>query len=63
MSGHNAKAPKNRETAKWDPSFTKQVADTVGPLIKRWHRAEVRNIDNIPPPVEPWWCPTTPAAC
>lgn len=36
------------ETAKWDPSFTKQVADTVGPLIKRWHRAEVRNIENIP---------------
>src|SRR6202012_3281514 len=45
---HMANAPKNRETAKWDPEFTKQVAKTVGPLIKRYHRAEVRNIDNIP---------------
>ena len=43
-----AKAPKNRETAKWDPAFTKQVAKTVGPLIKQYHRAEVRNIDNVP---------------
>ena len=31
---HMAKAPKNRETAKWDPEFTKQIAKTVGPLIK-----------------------------
>src|SRR6202020_1906900 len=45
---HMAKAPKNRETAKWDPEFTKQIAKTVGPLIKQYHRAEVRNIDNIP---------------
>ncbi len=44
-----AKPPKNRETAKWDPGFTRQVANTVGPLIKQYHRAEVRNIDNIPP--------------
>ncbi len=49
MAGSNPKAPKNRETAKWDPEFTKQVARTVGPLIKQYHRAEVRNIDNIPP--------------
>jgi 1-acyl-sn-glycerol-3-phosphate acyltransferase len=39
----------NHETAKWDPSFTKQVTDAIGPLIKRWHRAEVRNVENIPP--------------
>jgi 1-acyl-sn-glycerol-3-phosphate acyltransferase len=39
----------DREIAKWDPAFTRQVADTVGPVIKRWHRAEVRNIDKIPP--------------
>jgi 1-acyl-sn-glycerol-3-phosphate acyltransferase len=38
----------NHEIAKWDPAFTKQVADTVGPLVKRWFRAEVRNLDNIP---------------
>src|SRR3984885_1642972 len=45
---HMAKAPKNRETAKWDPALTKQVANTIGPLIKQYHRAEVRNIDNVP---------------
>ncbi len=38
-----------REIAKWDPAFTKQVADTVAPVIRRWHRAEMRNIDNVPP--------------
>jgi 1-acyl-sn-glycerol-3-phosphate acyltransferase len=37
-----------REIAKWDPAFTKQVADTIAPVIKRWHRAEVRNIENVP---------------
>jgi 1-acyl-sn-glycerol-3-phosphate acyltransferase len=41
-------AAENPETAKWDPAFTKQVVNTVGPLIKRWYRAEVRNVDNIP---------------
>ena len=41
-------AADNRETAKWDPAFTKQIANTVGPLIKRWYRAEVRNLDNVP---------------
>ncbi|HTQ22581.1 lysophospholipid acyltransferase family protein [Mycobacterium sp.] len=39
----------NHEIAKWDPAFTKQVADACGPLVKRWFRAEVRNLDNIPP--------------
>jgi 1-acyl-sn-glycerol-3-phosphate acyltransferase len=39
----------DREIAKWDPAFTKQVAEAVGPLIKRWHRAEVRNVENVPP--------------
>ena len=41
-------AAKDRETAKWDPAFCKQVVDTVAPAIKLWHRAEVRNVDNIP---------------
>jgi 1-acyl-sn-glycerol-3-phosphate acyltransferase len=44
-----AKSKQNRETAKWDPEFTKQIANTIGPVIKQYHRAEVRNIDNIPP--------------
>ena len=37
------------EIAKWDPAFTKQIANAVGPVIKRWFRAEVRNVENIPP--------------
>ena len=35
-------------TAKWDPSVTVAVANTVGILIKRWFRAEVRGLDNMP---------------
>jgi len=35
-------ASDDREIAKWDPTFTKQVANTIGPLIKRYYRAEVR---------------------
>lgn len=38
----------DHEIAKWDPAFTRQVVDAVGPVLKRWHRAEVRNLDNIP---------------
>ena len=41
--------PDNHEIAKWDPAFTKQIANAVGPVIKRWYRAEVRNVENIPP--------------
>jgi len=48
MKGRRGAAAENRETAKWDPEFTKRIANTVGPLIKRWYRAEVRNVDNIP---------------
>jgi 1-acyl-sn-glycerol-3-phosphate acyltransferase len=42
-------APDNREIAKWDPTFTRQVASTGGAIVKRWFRAEVRNVDNVPP--------------
>ena len=41
-------AADNHETAKWDPAFTKQISKTIGPMIKRWYRAEVRNLDNVP---------------
>jgi 1-acyl-sn-glycerol-3-phosphate acyltransferase len=44
-----AAATDEREIAKWDPAFTNQVVDTVAPAIKRWHRAEVRNVENVPP--------------
>lgn len=33
----------------WDPRFTARVANTVGPIIKRWFRGEVRGLDAIPP--------------
>jgi 1-acyl-sn-glycerol-3-phosphate acyltransferase len=36
------------EVAKWDPGFTRQITSTVGPLIKRYFRAEVRGLDSIP---------------
>jgi len=49
MTGNKVQTAKNSETAKWDPGFTKQISDTVGPLIKRWYRAEVRNVENVPP--------------
>jgi 1-acyl-sn-glycerol-3-phosphate acyltransferase len=38
----------DREIAKWDPSFAKQLTNLVGPLVKRWFRAEVRGLDNVP---------------
>ena len=41
-------AAEDHEIAKWDPSFTEQVRNVVSPLIKRWYRAEVRGLDNIP---------------
>ncbi|OMC40509.1 glycerol acyltransferase [Mycobacterium sp. IS-2888] len=48
MKGSDGAAADNRETAKWDPAFTEQVSKAIGPWIKRWYRAEVRNIDNVP---------------
>lgn len=49
MKGSTGAAADNRETRKWDPAFTAQVKNAVGPLVKRWYRAEVRNLDNVPP--------------
>ncbi|MCV7094549.1 lysophospholipid acyltransferase family protein [Mycobacterium kubicae] len=46
--GKTVAAGDDHEIAKWDPAFTRQVVDAVGPVLKRWHRAEVRNLDNIP---------------
>ncbi|OBK47710.1 lysophospholipid acyltransferase family protein [Mycobacterium sp. 1081908.1] len=48
MAGIKQPAAQNHETAKWDPEFTRQVARALGPLVKRWYRAEVRNVENIP---------------
>lgn len=48
MTGNGVDAADNHETAKWDPGFTEQVAKVLGPAIKRYYRAEVRNIGNVP---------------
>ncbi len=37
------------EATKWDPTFTEQIKNWVGPVIKRYFRAEVRGLDAIPP--------------
>src|SRR5258705_1984923 len=45
MNSNGADKP---EVAKWDPGFTRQIAKLVGPAIKRYFRAEVRDLDSIP---------------
>jgi 1-acyl-sn-glycerol-3-phosphate acyltransferase len=45
MSGNGAG---KSETAKWDPGFTKQIKNLVGPIIKRYFRAEVRDLESMP---------------
>jgi 1-acyl-sn-glycerol-3-phosphate acyltransferase len=34
---------------KWDPAFTERVMGMIRPVIKGWHRADVRGLDNFPP--------------
>jgi 1-acyl-sn-glycerol-3-phosphate acyltransferase len=36
------------ETDKWDPQFTETVKKTVGAVVKRYFRADVRGLDAIP---------------
>lgn len=36
------------EMAKWDPGFTRQITNWVGPMIRRYFRAEVRGIESMP---------------
>jgi 1-acyl-sn-glycerol-3-phosphate acyltransferase len=43
---HDGEIP---DMAKWDPSFIKRVSNTVGPVIRRWFRSEVRGLDSFPP--------------
>jgi 1-acyl-sn-glycerol-3-phosphate acyltransferase len=37
------------ETSKWDPGLTERVIGLIRPLIKGYHRAEVRGLDAFPP--------------
>jgi 1-acyl-sn-glycerol-3-phosphate acyltransferase len=36
------------DTAKWDPVFTRQVKNAVGPVVKRYFRAEVNGLESLP---------------
>lgn len=45
MSGDDIDNP---EMAKWDPTFTEQVKNAFGPIVKRWFRAEVRGLESFP---------------
>jgi 1-acyl-sn-glycerol-3-phosphate acyltransferase len=44
----NEKKVDDNELAKWDPNFIKQLGSVVAPVIRRWFRAEVRGLDNVP---------------
>ncbi|MDT5265026.1 MAG: hypothetical protein QOI90_1652, partial [Mycobacterium sp.] len=37
------------EVTKWDPGLTERVMGWIRPLIKGYHRAEVRGLDGFPP--------------
>lgn len=37
-----------RDTAKWDPGLTERVIGLLRPLIKGYHRAEIRGMENFP---------------
>lgn len=36
------------EMATWDPGLTRQITNLVGPVIKRYFRAEVRGVSSLP---------------
>ncbi|MCV7090927.1 MULTISPECIES: lysophospholipid acyltransferase family protein [Mycobacterium] len=48
MTATQRRAAHNDETVKWDSALIRQVAKTLGPVVKRWYRAEVRNVGNVP---------------
>jgi 1-acyl-sn-glycerol-3-phosphate acyltransferase len=49
MGDKDVDSPGTQEAAKWDPGFTEQIKNRVGPLVERYFRAEVRGLDAIPP--------------
>ncbi|BBZ31101.1 glycerol acyltransferase [Mycolicibacterium madagascariense] len=38
----------DEETAKWDPVFTRQFKNLVGPLVQKYFRAEVNGLSALP---------------
>ena len=49
MGDKDVEAIGEAESTKWDPSFTEQIKNWVGPVIKRYFRAEVHGVESIPP--------------
>jgi len=41
--------PGHGAITKWDPGLTEKVIGLIRPLIKGWHRSEVRGLEKIPP--------------
>ncbi|MDT5163705.1 MAG: hypothetical protein QOC88_599, partial [Mycobacterium sp.] len=37
------------EMSKWDPGLTERVMGWLRPLIKGYHRAEIRGLESFPP--------------
>ncbi len=44
-----APEPEPTETAKWDPGLTERVMGWIRPLVKGYHRAEIRGLESFPP--------------
>ena len=48
MGDKDVDAIGTEEATKWDPIFTEQIKNWVGPVIKRYFRAEVHGLDAVP---------------
>jgi hypothetical protein len=57
-----AKASQGR-LDQFSPSITRTVVERVGPILRRYFRAELHGLDAFPSRVAHWWCPTTPVGC
>src|ERR1700753_1324458 len=44
----NARGAEPTELTKWDPDLTERAMGLIRPIIKGWHRAEVRGLDDFP---------------
>jgi 1-acyl-sn-glycerol-3-phosphate acyltransferase len=44
----NSADERTRELAKWDPVLTERVMTLIRPVVKGWHRAEVRGLGDFP---------------
>ncbi|MDT7763234.1 MAG: hypothetical protein QOC63_2654 [Mycobacterium sp.] len=45
----NSSAIEPSAISKWDPALTQRLMGLIRPVIKGWHRAEVRGLANFPP--------------